>query len=77
MITKHLKHGTWIGRVDPARLTDEERQAIAAGKLGYCEGHRVLYDKAALPDCMVPRIFDGGLGIPCKEWPAAAAPKES
>lgn len=58
---------TWAG-VTPEKLSQEERLRIMAGELGYCEGHRVLYKKSALPSCFIPLVFPGGLGNKCDEW---------
>jgi hypothetical protein len=75
MYTKHLperKVGdedmspTWAG-VTPTDLTDQEKEEVKKGTLGYCENHKVLYKKWALHRCIVPAIFpDMG---DCKEWP--------
>lgn len=59
---------TWTGKVRPEDLTDEEREGIRKGELGYCEGHGVLYKRWALHSCIVPSIFADGLGRICKEW---------
>lgn len=61
---------TWVGKIKPEDLTEEEHIKIKKGILGYCEGHRVLYKKWALGDCMIPAIFPDGLGRECKEWPS-------
>jgi len=73
--TKHLPfHGevtpTIAGKLAPEDLTDEEKSAIAQGIFGYCEGHGVLYRKWALPECVVPSIFEDRPRSECKEWGA-------
>lgn len=75
----HFSHeeATWA-KVALADLTTEERRLIKAGKLGYCENHRILYKKWALRSCIIPGItckcddpnhhLKAAEFGPCKEW---------
>lgn len=72
--TKHLPdHGecspTIAGGIKPEDLTPEEKELIKKGVLGYCEGHRLIYKKFALHECVVPSIFSDVDRKSCKEWP--------
>jgi len=77
VFTKHLpRQGTpeddvsptIAGRVAPTDLTEEEREEIKKGNLGYCESHQLLYKKWALDSCVIPSIFPKN--TLCKEWPS-------
>lgn len=69
---ERFPHGaTFAGRVTPEDLSEAEQAGIQEGTLGYCEGHLVLYQKQALSSCLVPLVFEDGLGRQCKEWSPA------
>lgn len=70
MIERFLDGATYAGKVAPEDLSKEERLQILKGALGYCEAHEVLYRREALHSCLVPLVFEGGLGVKCREWPS-------
>ena len=69
LYTKNLPDDrTYSGKILPADLSPQERHLILEGDLGYCEGHRVIYQKMALHSCLVPLVIDGAKASDCKEW---------
>jgi len=69
IFTKNLPdHRTLAGRITPSDLSEQERHLILEGDLGYCEGHRVIYRKSALPSCVAPLVIEGVKESDCKEW---------
>lgn len=76
LYTKHLPEKkaegedfspTLAGGVNPTDLTDQEKELVEKDVLGYCENHKILFKKWALPHCPIPSIFRN-MGE-CKEWP--------
>lgn len=65
---------TIAGNVRPENLTEKEREDIASGILGYCAGHRLLYKKWCLSQCVVPAIFEDKPRSDCREWNNAVRP---
>ena len=51
---KWFPHGATWAKVAPGSIAPEERRSIMEEEdFGYCEGHQILYRKAALHQCVV------------------------